>query len=605
MRLSFFGKFLGSACLGVVLGMGSGAQAADTAQERSFPAVPTAMPFTAYVLTDGLRMPWEMLWGPDNMLWVTERQGNAITRVDPRTGDRRIAGTIPEAYPGPQHEGILGMAFAPGFLTSSTENLLYVYYTMKEGDSRWGRLVSMPYDHTRMQLGAQRILLDRLPAGDDHNGGRVRVGPDGKIYLTIGEQGHNQGGNYCLPIEAQRIPNYMDIPNKNWDAYRGKSLRINPDGSIPDDNPEIRGIRSHVFTYGHRNPQGLTFVGEDLYSCEQGPSTDDEINKLVSGGNYGWPHVAGFRDGNAYVYANYSAAPNCHDLPYDANTIPEGVPVQHELEWFDPTFVPPVKTFYTVRNDHNFNDSRCGADHAYLCWPTIAPSSIVYYPANGAIREWRNSLLITTLKTGSLFQVRLSGDAKEVQGDYSRYFRSPNRYRAMAFDPTGRYIYIATDVSGGAVDDEGRPANNVRNPGSILVFQYNDDGTYGYNPDQARVTVGANGMARPQEPSGVVAADGNAFPLASPRSAETSVVVQPMPTQPPAVAAAPVQPAETIARPQVSPAPDGVDVTGSAAPDTVREGSVAESDARERKEREQTEQMDKSKALNNAEVERL
>ncbi len=588
MRLSFFGHCFGTACLGIVLAIGSGAQAADTPQERSFTAVPTTMPFTAYVLTDGLRMPWEMLWGPDDMLWVTERQGNAITRVDPRTGEKRVAGTIPEAYPGPQHEGILGMAFAPGFLSGRGENLLYVYYTMKEGDSRWGRLVAMPYNQAQMQLGAQRILLDRLPAGDDHNGGRVRVGPDGKIYLTIGEQGHNQGGNYCLPIEAQRIPNYDDIPNKNWDAYRGKSLRINPDGSIPDDNPEIRGIRSHVFTYGHRNPQGLTFVGEDLYSCEQGPSSDDEINKLVSGGNYGWPHVAGFRDGNAYKYANYSAATNCHELPYDANTIPDGVPVQDEMEWFDPTFVPPVKTFYTVRNDHNFNDSRCGADHAYLCWPTIAPSSIVYYPADGAIREWRNSLLVTTLKTGSLFQVRLSGDAKEVQGDYSRYFRSPNRYRAVAFDPTGRYIYIATDVSGGAMDDEGRPANNVRNPGSILVFQYNDDGAYGFDPDQARVTVGANGMARPQMPRETAMTD-DAFPLASPRSGETSAVVVPTtPSRPPEVAASPARPAETIASPQVTPMPEGTDVSGTAAPEQDRNRSEQE-----------------KRALNNAEVERL
>ncbi|MCD8139925.1 MAG: PQQ-dependent sugar dehydrogenase [Planctomycetaceae bacterium] len=603
MGLSFFGRCLGTACLGIVLGMGSGAQAADTRPEQTFTAVPTAMPFTAYVLTDGLRMPWELLWGPDNMLWVTERQGNAITRVDPRTGEKRVAGTLPEAYPGPQHEGILGMAFAPGFLTGGGENLLYVYYTMKEGDSRWGRLVSMPYDRTSMQLGVQRILLDRLPAGDDHNGGRVRVGPDGKIYLTIGEQGHNQGSNYCLPIEAQRIPNYVDIPNKNWDAYRGKSLRINPDGSIPDDNPEIRGIRSYIFTYGHRNPQGLTFVGEDLYSCEQGPSSDDEINKLVAGGNYGWPHVAGFRDGNAYVYANYSAAPNCHELPYDANTIPEGVPVQHELEWFDPTFIPPVKTFYTVRDDHDFNDSRCGADHAYLCWPTIAPSCIVYYPADGAIREWRNSLLVTTLKTGSLFQVRLSGDAKEVQGDYSRYFRSPNRYRAVAFDPTGRTIYIATDVSGGAVDDEGRPANNVRNPGSILVFQYNDDGAYGFSPNQATVTVDANGLVRPQGATDQAATAGRAFPIDSPRRAETSAGAQPTPAQPPEVAATPIQSAETIARQQVSPAPAGVDPAGSAAPETVRDGSAAESGVRERENRDRSNQT--NRALNNAEVERL
>lgn len=455
-----------------------------SAGERERSAIPTAEAFSGQVLTDGLDMPWEMLWGPDNMLWVTERHGQRITRVNPQTGAKKVAGTIPEAYPGPQHEGILGMAFGPNFLTSSN-NDLYVYYTMKDGDKRWGRIVKYQYDSKSEQISNPQVVMDKLPAGDDHNGGRLRLGPDGKLYLTIGEQGHNQFGNYCLPIEAQRIPTSVEVENRDWDAYRGKSLRINLDGSVPADNPVIKGVRSHVFTYGHRNPQGLTFVGGDLYSCEQGPSSDDEINLLRAGGNYGWPHVAGFRDGQGYKYANYSAAANCASLPFDPNTIPEGVPVEHELEWYSPDFVPPVKTFYTVRNDHNFNDSRCGAEHAYLCWPTIAPSDIVYYPATGVIPAWRGSLLVTTLKTGALFIVRLSGDQKEVQGDYDKVFRSRNRYRAVAFDPSGRNIYIACDNSGAAKDDEGKPAGSVRNPGAILVFSYNDDGSYGYNSKAA------------------------------------------------------------------------------------------------------------------------
>ena len=453
--------------------------------EREFKAIPTAEPFTGHVLTEGLDFPWEMLWGPDDMLWVSERHGLRITRVDPRTGEKRTAVEIPDAYPGPQHEGVLGMAFAPGFFKTGGEDSLYVYYTLKQGDKRWGRLAKYAYDRNRETLGSPSVIMDNLPAGDDHNAGRLRFGPDGKIYLTIGEQGHNQGASYCLPIEAQRIPSPYELEKGDWDAYRGKSLRINPDGSIPDDNPEIRGIRSHVFTYGHRNPQGLTFVGKQLYSCEQGPSSDDEINLLEAGGNYGWPHVAGFRDDQAYVYANYSAAPDCKGLPFDPNVIPEGVPVQHELEWFDPDFKPPVKTFYTVNDDHNFSDGRCGGDHAYLCWPTVAPSSIVYYPGSGAIPGWKKSLLVTGLKSGSLFQIRLSDDETQVQGDYNRLFRSTNRYRAVAFDPTGRYIFIATDNSGGAMDDAGRPADSVANPGSILVFTYNADGSYGYPERQA------------------------------------------------------------------------------------------------------------------------
>ena len=493
----------------IAVGMSAGAQ------ERERNAIPTAEAFTGHVLTDGLDMPWEMLWGPDNMLWVTERHGLQITRVDPRTGEKKVVGKIPEAYPGPQHEGVLGMAFGPNFLASA-DSTLYVYYTMKNGDSRWGRLVRYRYDRGSEQIGDAQILMDKLPAGDDHNAGRLRFGLDGKLYLTIGEQGHNQGKNFCLPIEAQRIPTSAEVENRDWDAYRGKSLRINPDGSVPADNPVIKGVRSHVFTYGHRNPQGLTFVGGDLYSCEQGPSSDDEINLLRAGGNYGWPHVAGFRDGQGYKYANYSAAANCASLPFDANTIPDGVPVEHELEWYATDFVPPVKTFYTVRNDHNFNDSRCGGgDEAYLCWPTIAPSDIVYYPANGVIPSFRSSLLVTTLKTGALFVVRLSGDEKEVQGDYDKLFRSRNRYRAVAYDPTGRNIYIACDNSGSAKDEDGKPAAGVRNPGAILVFTYNGDGGSGSS-------VASRTNAAPAAPLAQVLA-------AAPRSPST---IMPAPAQP-------------------------------------------------------------------------
>ena len=129
----------------------------------------------------------------------------------------------------------------------------------------------------------------------------MKIGPDRKLYYTIGDQGNDQLGNYCVPIESQRLPTQAEIQAKNYAAYVGKSLRLNLDGSIPNDNPEIAGVRSHVFTYGHRNPQGIDF-GPDgtLYESEHGPKTDDEINILKAGANYGWPHVAGMKDGKAY-----------------------------------------------------------------------------------------------------------------------------------------------------------------------------------------------------------------------------------------------------------------------------------------------------------------
>lgn len=462
--------------LSLLLAAGLSGAAGFAGEERK--AIPTAEPFTGYVLTEGLEFPWEMLWGPDGKLWVTERKGQRVTRVDPETGEKKVAARIPDAYPGPQHEGVLGMAFAPGFTTGSGqgEDGVYVYYTMKKGDDRWGRLVKFTYDRRAEALVDEKVILDKLPAGDDHNAGRLRFGPDGKLYMTIGEQGHNQGANACLPIEAQRIPTNEEVAAKDWDAYRGKSLRMNPDGSIPGDNPEIHGVRSHVFTFGHRNPQGLAFVGDKLFSSEHGPSSDDELNLLESGGNYGWPHVAGFRDGQGYRYANYSAASNCASLKFDANIIPDGVPTQSEMQWYDDNFKPPVKTFYTIRDDYDFHpDKRCGeGDHAYLCWPTVAPSSIYHYPAGGAIPVLRDSILMTTLKTGALFVIRLSGDEKQVQGDYDKVFRSRNRLRVVTSDPAGKRVFIATDNSGGAKDELGRPAASVKNPGSILVYEYKE-----------------------------------------------------------------------------------------------------------------------------------
>ena len=100
-------------------------------------------------------------------------------------------------------------------------------------------------------------LVSGLPAGDDHLGGRLKFGLDQKLYFTIGDQGHNQFANFCLPIEAQRLPVQSEIAAKDYSAYVGKVLRLNPDGSIPADNPKLHGVVSHVFTYGHRNPQGL------------------------------------------------------------------------------------------------------------------------------------------------------------------------------------------------------------------------------------------------------------------------------------------------------------------------------------------------------------
>lgn len=107
-------------------------------------------------------------------------------------------------------------------------------------------------------------------------------------------------------IESQRTATAQEVAKKDFSSYPGSTLRLNTDGSIPKDNPVINGVRSHIYTYGHRNAQGLVFVENNLFSTEHGPSSDDELNLLEVGGNYGWPNVAGYKDNLAYEYVNNS-----------------------------------------------------------------------------------------------------------------------------------------------------------------------------------------------------------------------------------------------------------------------------------------------------------
>lgn len=440
--------------------------------------IATNEPFDAHVLVDGLDNPWNIHYGPDNMLWVTERTGKRIVRVNPENGNKKVAVTIDEVLAGGGHQGILGMALAPDFMKANSKNYVYVLYTYKPAvnspELGYKKLVRFEYDTKSETLKNPATVLEKLPAGDDHNGGRVVIGPDGMIYVSFGELGHNQFAHFREPIEAQRLPTSAEVMNQDWQAYVGKVLRISPDGSVPFDNPMLNGVKSHVFTYGHRNPQGLAFVDDKLYSCEHGPSTDDELNLLESGGNYGWPHVAGFIDDQAYKYANWSKAPANANLQWDANVIDPSVPIQNETDWLVPlNFKAPVKTFHTVRTGYNFHDGDAYGGLGYVMWPTVGPSSLMYYPENGPIKEWRNSLLITTLKNGTLYKVRLDSTKDNVQGDVTTFFHTPNRYRDICMSPDMKTIFIITDNGGSTRGYDMQPTDKNQNPGAIIVLKYN------------------------------------------------------------------------------------------------------------------------------------
>lgn len=343
-RFARFMRSSGVAAVSIALASASAAQETPVKIETGQSDL-----FSSRVLTTDLDNPWAMQWGPDDMIWLTERTSGEVTRVDPVSGAQQLLLTLEGVYTGPQHEGLLGLALHPELLQGTGNDFVYIGHTINDGTDAEpdpsARIVRYTWDERTQQLVDPMVIIEGLPAWNDHNAGRVLIGPDMKLYYSIGEQGANFGRNLRRPNLAQEIPSEEEIEAEEWRAYSGKILRLNLDGSIPGDNPVIDGVQSHIYSYGHRNPQGIAF-GPDgtLYETEHGPSSDDEFNIIQPGGNYGWPVVAGFIDDSAYTYINWSEAPegvdqNTDPLPDSVPQIPEsefegghGRPIGHLLD---------------------------------------------------------------------------------------------------------------------------------------------------------------------------------------------------------------------------------------------------------------------------------
>jgi PQQ-dependent dehydrogenase (s-GDH family) len=472
-------------------------------------------PFTERVIISGLEGPWEVTMGPDGWLWVTERTGGRITRVNPADGTKQVAYSFKDvSAPGGQ-DGLLGMALDPGLLQDKGQDHVYASYTyvdktlggipwVKDRFSPyhdlWVKIVRLTYDKATGTLSEPVDVITAMPAKNDHNSGRLKHGPDGKLYYTIGDGGKNQLGNWCIPIEAQRLPTADEVGRQDWIAYQGKTLRLNTDGSIPEDNPVLGGVRSHVFTYGHRNSQGIAFAADGtLYASEQGPKTDDEVNVLVPGGNYGWPHVSGFRDDKAYEYARWvEASTPCDQLTFTDLVIDPSVPRENETAWQEPT-VEPLATLFTVPSDWNFSDPACGGID-FICWPTVAASSIeVYQPQANSVPGFAHSLLVTTLKRGSLYVLPLDETGRKLEGHITRYFKSENRFRDLALSPDGQTIYIATDPGGLTESKTGGTIDRMENPGAILAFTHDPVAAAEAGPEAADPIATVASAAEPVE----------------------------------------------------------------------------------------------------------
>ena len=215
-----------------------------------------AVPVTVTVVASGLQAPWAVAFAPDGRTFVTERDsGRVLELVEgaPREVQRLDVDAVGEA-------GLLGLAVSPGW---ERDGLLYAYFTSSAGDNRIVRF--------RPGETPEPILRD-IPAAPIHDGGRLAFGPDGMLYATTGDA--------TLADAAQDVS-----------SLAGKILRITPDGEPAPGNP-FPG--SPVYSYGHRNVQGLAWTADGvLYATEYGPDRDDEINRIEPGGNYGWPLVTG------------------------------------------------------------------------------------------------------------------------------------------------------------------------------------------------------------------------------------------------------------------------------------------------------------------------
>ena len=221
--------------------------------------------FSVEVVVNGLEVPWSLAFAPDSRLFVPERPGR-VRIIDTARGTSEVALTLDDVF-AQGEAGLLGLALDPAF---TSNRLVYVYYTASASGGPVNRVVR--YRESSGRLAEPVVLLDGIPANTIHDGGRLRFGPDGLLYITTGD-----AANESL---AQDVA-----------SYAGKVLRLNTDGTTPRANP----FSSPIYSYGHRNPQGFDWhpATGDLWASEHGATGNDEINVIDSGANYGWPRIEG------------------------------------------------------------------------------------------------------------------------------------------------------------------------------------------------------------------------------------------------------------------------------------------------------------------------
>ena len=316
------------------------------------------------VIASGLVLPWEIIYGSDDQLWITEKSGK-ISRVNPITKQISPLFTISDVVS--QGEGgLLGMVLHPDFNVSP-----YVYVVYNYNANNVYREKVVRYTYSNNTLTNPNILIQNIPAGTHHNGSRLLISSDRKLFVTTGDATN--------AAAAQQMH-----------SLSGKVLRLNLDGTIPSDNP-VAG--SYVYSFGHRNAQGLVFVDDKLFASEHGPSNDDEINLIQKGRNYGWPNVEGFC--NTSTEASFCAANNV---------------VEPLINWS----------------------------------PTVATAGLAYYNHN-LIPQWKNSLLLTTLKASKIIQLKLNENKTTIESQTDFFANEFGRKRAICVGKSGEVYFITSN----------------------------------------------------------------------------------------------------------------------------------------------------------------
>jgi PQQ-dependent dehydrogenase (s-GDH family) len=356
--------------------------------------------------------------------------------------------------------GLMGMALHPSMYnewpapSKPWVYLAYVYkkvgdFKTKNGNDSGSffktRIVRYVYDRPNHKLKSPQTIIESLNGSSDHNSGRLAIGKvNGVDYLfyTIGDMGTGQFKNANRKNRAQLR-----------DTLEGKVLRFNLDaiGSptdvqswIPSDNPftDANGKSTAVWSFGHRNAQGLAFSSDGiLYSSEQQDMSDDELNIIEKDRNYGWPLASGFSDGN---YNGFTLA----NLPV----------ISEQQDSIDNNLKPPIYTLFTSANPGVLYGT------SNSTWPTVACSSIDVYE-NYIIPNWNRSLLVPSLKAGMVQRLKLDATGTKVTDTSSipaMRFYNKARLRDLCISPDGLKIYVSCDMSS--------QSNTYK--GKILEFTY-------------------------------------------------------------------------------------------------------------------------------------